>query len=180
MARKENASSRQTLATAYHEAGHAVVAQHLGRGVRLIELTPGNEERAGRCHLHRLRRDPDEGMNDRDLLSWAVPEILISLAGQLAEARFKARNPIRWTHHGDDSNAIDYALKVTQGSTDEATALCSWLFLRARGMVWRDAIWRRIVAVAEELASSGKLTGAEVRRIGKDALLRLIRERAGH
>ena len=72
------------VATAYHEAGHAVMAQSLGRLVQKVTILPGKsqfgEVRLGICEIRKGRSKAS-----KDLLE---DEALILLAGMVAEARF--------------------------------------------------------------------------------------------
>jgi ATP-dependent Zn protease len=65
-------------ATAYHEAGHAVVALALGRPVNRVTTVPG-QKRAGSCEFHKGTFRPSD--------DWLEREILIALGGVAAEAR---------------------------------------------------------------------------------------------
>src|SRR5688500_6759282 len=65
-------------ATAYHEAGHAVVALLLGRPVHRVSVLP-DRERLGVCEFRNPVFRPSE--------DWVEREALISLAGLAAEAR---------------------------------------------------------------------------------------------
>src|SRR3954465_12559822 len=65
--------------TAYHEAGHAVVALALGRPVAHVSVLPGREH-LGLCEFGKGVFRPSE--------DWLEREILIGLAGLAAEARF--------------------------------------------------------------------------------------------
>ncbi|MCO8122659.1 cell division protein FtsH [Stieleria sp. TO1_6] len=77
-------SSLRLMATAYHEAGHAVVALSLGRLIQKVTILPGKSQfgvaRLGACEIRKGRskasKDPVED------------EALILLAGMVAEARF--------------------------------------------------------------------------------------------
>ena len=64
--------------TAYHEAGHAVVALALGRTVHKVSVLP-NRERMGECRFGKG--------NTRASDDWVEREILIALGGLAAEAR---------------------------------------------------------------------------------------------
>jgi ATP-dependent Zn protease len=64
--------------TAYHEAGHAVVAMALDRPVHRVSILP-NRDRAGQCEFGKGVYRPSEDALER--------EILIALAGMAAEAR---------------------------------------------------------------------------------------------
>ena len=65
-------------ATAYHEAGHAVVALALGRPVHRVSVLP-DRERLGLCEFGKGVFRPSE--------DWLEREILIALGGIAAEAR---------------------------------------------------------------------------------------------
>src|SRR6478752_7313930 len=65
-------------ATAYHEAGHAVVALALGRPVHRVSVLP-NRDRLGQCEFRKGVFRPSE--------DWVEREILIALAGMAAEAQ---------------------------------------------------------------------------------------------
>src|SRR5688500_7272314 len=64
--------------TAYHEAGHAVVALALGRPVQFVSIRP-NREHLGICEFGKGVFRPSE--------DWLEREILIALGGVAAEAR---------------------------------------------------------------------------------------------
>ncbi|MGL4422962.1 MAG: M50 family metallopeptidase, partial [Gemmataceae bacterium] len=66
------------MATAFHEAGHAVVATALGRVVHRISIEP-KQRYLGRCEFGPGRRQPTD--------DWRSDEILIALAGMVAEAQ---------------------------------------------------------------------------------------------
>ncbi len=69
-------------ATAYHEAGHAVMALLLGRDVHKVSVVPGKMQggvRLGACEMRKGRvRSSKDALED---------EVLILLAGMVAEAR---------------------------------------------------------------------------------------------
>ncbi|MEZ6137342.1 MAG: cell division protein FtsH [Pirellulaceae bacterium] len=74
----------QLRATAYHEAGHAVMAVALGRSVQKVTVTPGQLQtggvRLGACAMKKGRRKAsDDPLED---------EVLILMAGMVAESHF--------------------------------------------------------------------------------------------
>jgi ATP-dependent Zn protease len=72
----------QVTLTAYHEAGHAVVALLHDRPVQRVSILP-NQERLGECKFGKGVFRPSEDAVER--------EILIALAGLAAEARHAGR-----------------------------------------------------------------------------------------
>lgn len=73
----------QRKRTAYHEAGHAVMALILGRSIHKITIAPGQLQtggvRLGACQIQRRR-----GRSSRDSIE---DEALFLLAGMVAEAQ---------------------------------------------------------------------------------------------
>src|SRR5437868_4318539 len=65
-------------ATAYHEAGHAVVALALGRPIHRVSVLP-DRDHLGLCRSGKGGSRPSE--------DWLEREILIALGGIAAEAR---------------------------------------------------------------------------------------------
>ena len=65
--------------TAYHEAGHAVMALALGRPVDHVSIRP-DAQRLGHCDFRKPVFRPSE--------DWLEREMLISLAGPAAEGLF--------------------------------------------------------------------------------------------
>src|SRR5947207_13643574 len=65
--------------TAYHEAGHAVMALVLGRPVDHVSIRP-DARRLGHCEFRKPVFRPTE--------DWLEREMLISLAGPAAESLF--------------------------------------------------------------------------------------------
>jgi ATP-dependent Zn protease len=74
----------QLKATAYHEAGHAVMAHALGRLVKKVTIQPGKSQfgskRLGVCELNKGRTKATKDLLEED--------VLILMAGMVAEARF--------------------------------------------------------------------------------------------
>src|SRR5437868_14962315 len=66
------------LTTAYHEAGHAVIAMALGRPVDRVTVVP-DKQHAGLCAFRKTASRPSA--------DWLEREMLIALGGIAAEAR---------------------------------------------------------------------------------------------
>jgi hypothetical protein len=70
-------------ATAYHEAGHAVMALSLGRPVHKVTIVPGQMLggiRLGACEIDKRRLKASK--------AWLEDDVLLLLAGMVAEAHF--------------------------------------------------------------------------------------------
>ncbi|MHC6156567.1 hypothetical protein ACVSQB_32925 [Bradyrhizobium elkanii] len=118
--------------TAYHEAGHAVIAHALGVEVVCVTIIPF----AGRNGItwHTLPKRPEAA-------------ILIAMAGPLAEARFTGKLLCA----GDDEENIASAIRHLSEPREHYET-------RAKTLVAEH--WREIEIVAEELLiGAGKLYG---------------------
>lgn len=165
---------RTRLAAAYREAGHAVIAQYLGRGIRSIQVTSDHNEHVGACSYYPPRRDPNDLKEDqRQRL--ALRDILCNYAGQLAEAKFR-RLPARWSKADAKGPLAELALKAIEAG-DTVPSLLQWLFRTAKDMLADETNWLRIVAVARRLNAEGSLKGSEVRKIGDAALVEVATAR---
>ncbi len=94
--REENARLAADVATAYHEAGHAVAALALDRPVLKVSIRP-ERDRLGICAFGKPVMRPSE--------DWLEREMLIALAGMAAEARYtgsydreSATRDLRYVH----------------------------------------------------------------------------------
>ncbi len=151
-------------AVAFHEAGHAVVAESLGVRVAKATIIPGPGF-AGRVrHEHALDREAS---------------ILIAFAGAHAEARLRGRRPrlalrpgaagwaggdvARYGAGYDIRHAHRWAHGPLGRDREERRAYLRWLWQRARLLV-ADR-WDEIEAVAAALLKRGTLSGAAVRRV---------------
>ena len=82
-----DANMSELVATAYHEAGHAVMALTLGRAIQKVTIAPGQMQtggqRLGACEIKKGRLKPaQDGLED---------DILILFAGMVAESRVTHR-----------------------------------------------------------------------------------------
>src|SRR5687768_16582917 len=91
----EPTTTNSKESTAYHEAGHAVVALALGRPVDQVSILP-DRERLGVCKFCKRVYRPSE--------DWVEREILIALGGIAAEARFTGN--YAWDGAGRDQQYV--------------------------------------------------------------------------
>lgn len=137
------------VATAYHEAGHAVVAVYLMVRIRHVTIK-ARKDTAG--HVALLR--PARGMKETHARG------IIALAGEAAQRRFNPRSVRR--HHGEgDRKAVDrYAKEYSGGSARYNKALVDLWQIRADDLV--KLCWPTIVRVAEALLERRTLPYSEV------------------
>jgi hypothetical protein len=150
-------------ATAYHEAGHAVMRLELGRRPRAATVKP--DERKGTLgHIaHRATKldvdyfDP----NDWRLRRWADTEIMTALAGPEAERRYSGRRN-NVGARSDDERTKDVAW-WSEESSERTQAYLTWLSLKVQAYVSSEQVWKGVEAVATALLEKETLSGKEVR-----------------
>jgi hypothetical protein len=155
-----NRSRHQTLATAYHEAGHAAMNWQLGMPIKNVTIVP-DKESAGCCVSAKnfLRFKNGELDTSPRAQVNTQKKIMALLAGPIAQRTYR-KSSFRNYHAGSDwRTAVDLAITVN-GSGEIATAWLKWLELRTRGSV--KFLWPRIAAVADALMEKQTLSGAEV------------------
>jgi ATP-dependent Zn protease len=140
-------------ATAYHEAGHAVLALALGRPVHAVSILP-SRERLGECEYRKPRLRPAE--------DWLEREILIALGGVAAEARFTgtfvremAATDLRYVHD----------LAAQRVGQRRAERLERRLLAKAEHLLSQEGHWRAVELIAAELMRCGTISGRAARHL---------------
>ncbi len=153
--------------TAYHEAGHAVVAYHLGAETRHVTIVPDHFSVGHFTHgdLFCAR-----GLgSDRANLERAIQ---ICLAGPLAQARFHRRSYRRRDGRQDYDCATGLA-RYLAGSAGEREFL-GYLERRTKALV--NHFWNDIDRVARALLEHDELSGNAVKDIIEGARRMMERE----
>lgn len=157
--------ANQLWATAYHEAGHAVAAVHLGVGIgRLgVSIVP-SDGAAGTCHTNKtFSGSPDAHTTDRMRLG-AEKRAIILFAGPAAQRKYRSSSVRNYHGHSDRHGAVDL-MNCFVGSNRELEAYINWLRIRAEQLVAIPFAWKTIEAVAAALFERKHLTAQEVKNI---------------
>lgn len=140
-------------ATAYHEAGHAVIALALGRSVQRVSIMPGCGW-LGRCEFQKGRVRPTE--------DWLEREILIALAGAAAEARHTGA--YAWDGAVDDLRTVR-RLAVQRASERQAERLERRLMAKVEHLLDQAGHWQAVELIAAELLRCETISGRAVRHL---------------
>lgn len=140
-------------ATAYHEAGHAVVALALDRPVHRVSVLP-NRERLGQCEFRKGVVRPSD--------DWLEREILIALAGLAAEARHTG------TYGYEEADRdLRYVRRLVLQRTSERQAerLERRLLAKVEYLLADEGHWRAVELIAAELLKHGVISGRAARHL---------------
>ena len=142
-------------ATAYHEAGHAVMALLLGRPVAFVSIRPARE-RLGMCEFGKAPYRPAE--------DWVEREMLISLAGIAAEARLTGAYD--WLAGARDQiYAEGLALDRAGGDAKRAQRLLRRHLAKAEHLLGQEGNWHAVERMAAELVRLTEISGRAARYI---------------
>ncbi len=151
------------LATAHHEAGHAVAAWMLTglKAVREISIEPG-EGNLGFFRSESLLkgRDPEVELTGatRDRLE---DQIIVSLSGRVAQKRFN-RHSVRDYHSRSDRQKVIHLASYVGGEGQLLETYLRWMDLRTEGVVVR--FWPVVKDLAKTLVTRRHMTGKELRQ----------------
>lgn len=158
--------SKQLIATAYHEAGHAVAAHFLELPLRRATIVPNEEEGTAGHVLYRplpqrLREALAYGRPTPAQRVRAENQVISAFAGPIAERRYYGRRNL--VGASSDYQQIADFLFALSASDDEVTAYANWLEQRAISLI--ETRWRAVEAVATALLERQTLSGSEVQGV---------------
>lgn len=145
------------VATAYHESGHAVVAISLGRQIKKATVKranlPTGGVRLGAVMFEKGRSKPTD--------DWLEDEVMILLAGMVAEASFTGR----YCEQGAavDLRAVDRLLDSRVRTQRQLDKLRQRLINKTEHLLGEPAHAMAVKAVAKELLIKGEVSGRLVR-----------------
>jgi ATP-dependent Zn protease len=140
-------------ATAYHEAGHAVIALILGRPVQRVSILP-DREHLGHCEFGKGVFRPSE--------DWLEREMLIALGGIAAEARHTGE--YAWSGAARDQRYV-HELAVQRAGERRAERLQRRLLAKAEHLLAQEGHWRAVELIAAALLRFGAISGRAARHL---------------
>ncbi len=148
----------QDIATAYHEAGHAVVALSLGRSIIKLSIVR-NSLRLGAVNLGSGRTGRRQ--------DYFETEALILLAGIVSEARVTGE--LNWSGARQDLSLLRRHISTRVSSEKAAERLERRLFDKAEHYVSQPGIWEAIEKIALVLIQHRSISGRSARHIYDEA-----------
>lgn len=156
---EEDAFAFALKATAYHEAGHAVMALFLRRPIQKVTIAPGQsaigDQHLGACQI---RKGPGKGSKD-----WFEEEVMILLAGMVAESQITgqycaagAAQDLRWVR------------RFLQSRTDgerQTERLERRLLSKTENHLSDPALWSAVEAIAAELLKCETISGRTAKHV---------------
>jgi ATP-dependent Zn protease len=144
-------------ATAYHEAGHAVVALALDRPVHRVSVLPG-QDLLGKCEFKKGVFRPSA--------DWLENEVLIALAGLAAEARHTG------TYDRDAAGRdLRYArrLALQRATERQLDRFERRMLSKVEHLLADEGHWRAVELIAAELMRLGTISGRAARHLFEQA-----------
>lgn len=143
--------------TAYHEAGHCVVAIALGATVRFASISPEHEGRYGEVEIHWPK-----GATRKD-------QALAILAGPVADMIYRQETPVMniaapWSSDMQQAFALTEGL-VSEGKRwglEKRTAWLGQLISILRKTLERDDYWAAVAAVSDLLLAHEDLEHEQI------------------
>jgi ATP-dependent Zn protease len=146
--------------TAYHEAGHAVIAQLCGQQITEVEII-GDDDHLGSVRSLRFP-EPLTPEHDPNMPTAPVERrLLCTAAGMVAEAMVSAREG--WDESCED---LDAAVRLAMKVVDDCDRVVPFLEIvrdHTEELLRRN--WVAVETLAEALIERRRMSGEEVRRL---------------
>ncbi len=153
------------MATAYHEAGHALVAVLLGRPVHKVTIEPGQMlagVRLGACEIRKGRT--------RASKDWLEDEVLILLAGMVAQAQLTGD----YCREGaaQDLVAVRRLLEKSRATNErQLERLEQRMIDKCEHLLGSEAAMKAVEWIAADLLKNSTISGRAVRHWVEQAQL---------
>jgi ATP-dependent Zn protease len=156
-------STSKITATAYHEAGHAVMALAMGRTVQKVTLSPS--QHAGGMRLGECKMNKGRSRASKDALQ---DDVLILLAGMVAESHFTGT----YCRQGaaQDLRAVKRLLQQRAPSERQRERLERRLLDKTEYLLSDTSNAKAIELVGAELIKKETISGRAVRHLYEQAI----------
>ncbi|MBK1832006.1 M50 family metallopeptidase [Verrucomicrobiaceae bacterium R5-34] len=138
----------QKTLTAYHEAGHAVMALLMGRSVQKVSIIP-SQNRLGVCTMQKGRA--------KQVQDKLEAEMLILLAGMAAEGRKSGKYNINGA--AQDLRMVEKLAMSRSGNARQAEKLIHKTLDKTQHLLSQSGTWQAVKAIATELVENESISG---------------------
>jgi len=156
--------SAALVATAYHEAGHAVMAVSLGRSIQKATIVAAKLQTGG-TRLGAVKMQQGRSKSTQD---WLEDEALILFAGMVAEAQFTGSYCQRGA--ASDLRAIDHLVGTRANTERQFEKLRRRLLDKTEHVLGDDVHRKAIKSVAEQLLEHQTIKGRLVKHFLNQAI----------
>lgn len=158
------AVAEERKATAYHEAGHAVMALSLGRDLQKVTIAPANLQtgglRLGACQIKKGRAQPAHDPLEQ--------QVLILLAGMVAESHFTGGYCERGA--AGDLSAARRALATRAKSERQLERLQQRWLDKTEYLLADEELSAAIKQIADQLLQYETISGRAARHIFENVI----------
>jgi hypothetical protein len=151
-------------ATAYHEAGHAVMCWLEGVRIRRVSIRQSKTADGEVLARKIFQRADFEADTSPRLKNRTEKAIMIGLAGTVAQRIFNPRSVRNWHGSHDRNRIMNLAFRVC-GDGKEIALYLTWLEYRAERMLRLPFHWELVEAVARAVLERETLTGIEASKV---------------
>jgi ATP-dependent Zn protease len=146
-------------ATAYHEAGHAIMALSLGRPIQKVTISPAQlqpgHSRLGACELQKGRLKGSK--------NWLADDVLILFAGMVAESHFTGQYCRKGA--AQDLRYVKRLLATRARTERQLERLERRLLSKTKYLLATNANTRAVELIAQELLAKETISGRAVRHL---------------
>jgi len=157
------------IATAFHEAGHAVVALALGRNVQRVSVQD-NHLRLGQCEIKKGRARP--------IKDAVETQILILFGGLAAETRQMGDYNLEGA--AQDLREVRLLTQSRAGGQRQIERLERRMLDKAEYLLDQPGVWLAAQRIADELLLHTTISGRAARHLFDQAAAHASDERNGH
>jgi ATP-dependent Zn protease len=160
----DNPLTQSKTATAYHEAGHAVMAVTLGRSIQKVTISPAQmqsgESRLGACEV---QKGQAKGSGD-----WVEENVLILFSGMVGESHFTQRYCVEGA--AQDLRIAKKFLASRARSEKQLLRLERRLLSKTEYILASEETAKAIELIANELIEKETISGRAVKHLIKQAI----------
>ena len=154
--------NKKRLATAYHEAGHAVMAVRLRLRLDATRIAETDDAYGTTIITHSIGTDDPDQKLTPSVRERIEKEALFHFAGRHAERKFHPKG-YRRAHAASDTKSAVNILSYVEHSSNLLPLYTKWIDGRAKEIITGPAVWPCVKRLAEALYDVSEMKGAEVR-----------------